>query len=331
MRKSYFEYPESNKIRVIADADAKCEVDDQFTCAHQLMTSKFDMRALISEHFEDPTTGTEERSYNELCKIVDLMELTGQVNILHGAHKPMPDESTPIECEGAQFIIEEALRDDPRPLFVVTQGPLTTVGSAIAMKPEIADKFTLITIGGMPYPEGGWETNYRRDLNAVNVVYKSNAEIWQVPFDVYTTMRVPFAELWNEVHPCGKIGKYLVENMMEYAAQVFTFMKDSDVRKWIPDAMGGSIGRMTRGEAATNLPWQDFWSIGDSPINGLLLWNQMGRYTIHGAPTFAPDCTYILNEDNPHKIRVYTDIDHQFIIDDFKAKIKWYFGNENVE
>ena len=213
MKKSYIEYPETHKIRVIVTADAACEVDDQFTIAHQLMTSRFDIRALIAEHCEDPRTGTEPLAYKEIEKIVGLMGLTGAVNVLHGAEHPMPDEKTPIECEGARFIIEEALKDDPRPLFVVNQGPLTTLGSAITMNPEIASHFTVITIGGMPYPEGGWETNYRRDINSVNVVFKSNAEIWQVPFDVYTTMRVSLAALWNDVHPCGEIGKYLVENL----------------------------------------------------------------------------------------------------------------------
>ena len=44
------------------------------------------------------------------------MGLAGQVRIAQGAPHSMPDEKTPVPSDGAQMIIDEALRDDPHEL-----------------------------------------------------------------------------------------------------------------------------------------------------------------------------------------------------------------------
>ena len=126
-----FPFPNEKAIRVITTTDAANECDDQYCVAHLWMTPKFDNRAVIAEHYGTSLhPDAEELSYEELKKIASLMELEDEVAILHGSPDALPDEKNPIRSEGAAFIIEEAMRDDPRPLFVCNLGPVTTLASA---------------------------------------------------------------------------------------------------------------------------------------------------------------------------------------------------------
>lgn len=49
--------PETKRVRLIVNSDAKNEADDQFTIVHALLTPKFDIKGLIPpyrERTEDP-------------------------------------------------------------------------------------------------------------------------------------------------------------------------------------------------------------------------------------------------------------------------------------
>ena len=48
------------------------------------------------------------------------------------------------------------------------------------------------------------------------VVYQSNLHLWQVPVNVYSTMRVSLAQLQDKVESCGRIGEYLFRQMVDF-------------------------------------------------------------------------------------------------------------------
>lgn len=60
----------------------------------------------------------------------------------------LEDEKLPIVTEGAKFIVEEAMKDDPRPLYIGMQGAITDLTCAILMEPRICERMTCIWIGG---------------------------------------------------------------------------------------------------------------------------------------------------------------------------------------
>ena len=118
LKKRPFEFPTDRSIRVITDTDCYCECDDQYCVTHMLMTPRFDMKGVIAEQYGTREgNDSEQKSYEEIQNLVHLMGMDGEVNILHGAPGALPDEHTPVDSEGARFIIEEAMKDDPRPLF----------------------------------------------------------------------------------------------------------------------------------------------------------------------------------------------------------------------
>lgn len=299
-----FSVPEQKRVRMIVNTDCKNEADDQFALAHHLMTPMFDVKGIIACHFEaNPRYGkgnSMQASYDEIMLMLDLMELTGEYPVLKGAQYPLPDEKTPVPSEGARLIIEEAMKDDPRPLFVAFQGAITDLAAAILMEPRIVGRLTAIWIGGGAYPQGGSEFNLMNDINAANVVFDSGVSLWQVPKNVYKMLNLSLSELQARVAPCGRVGEYLFRQMVEFNDSL------GDRARW---------------------PHGETWCIGDQPTIGLLLEDKDNdHYTMRHAPRVNPDCTYALRDDSP-MIRVYHTTDVRLTLEDFYCKLKLFFGD----
>lgn len=289
-----FSVQEKKRVRVILDTDAACEADDQFAIAHALMTPLFDIKGIVAEQFCGRRgENSVERSYDEIMKLLFLMKIDG-VKVCKGAELSLLSENDIPDSEGAQLIIDTALEEDDRPLFVLCQGALTNMAIALRKCPEIAKRLTCIWIGGGFYPDGGWEFNLTNDIVAANIVFSSDCQLWQVPMSVYTTMQLGYAELQLKVYPCGEIGRYLFEQMVELGMQF----------DWVA------------GES---------WSLGDSPAIALALNPGCGRYIMRKAPTFNEKGEYVDN-DNNREIRVYQSVDSRYVLEDFFAKLKINYG-----
>ena len=217
--KYHFDVPDQKKVRMIVHTDCKNEADDQFALVHHLLTPKFIVKGIVAGHFDlsqkmYKSGKSATASLEEVRRILGLMD-ANEVPSYLGAQVPMKDEQTPVDSEGARFIIEEAMRDDPHPLYIACQGAVTDLASALLLEPKIATRLTAVWIGGGAYPDGGFEFNARQDVAAVNVLMRSQMPLWQIPADVYQRMSVSLSELQWNVEPCGEIGNYLFRQMLE--------------------------------------------------------------------------------------------------------------------
>lgn len=292
----HFTVPESKMVRVITNTDAKNEADDQFAIVQTLLSPRFDNRGIIAAHFGTKRTQhSMEESYNEIQKVLGLMNFPSSL-VCHGAPTALPDKDTPVDSEGARLIIEEAMKDDPRPLYVTFLGPLTDMASALLMEPRIADRMTCIWIGGGKYPDGGWEFNLNNDVPAANVVMQSTMPVWQIPRDTYSQVIVSLAELESKVRPCGKLGEYLFDQLAAWSHTP------------------GALASPRTGE---------YWCLGDSPVVGVLLFSHMYSYDWIQAPVITPELHYVPYSLN-RPIRVYHEVDNRFILEDFFAKLKLF-------
>ena len=147
--------PQGKQIRVVISSDVSNEADDPFAIVHQLLTPIFDVRGVIAAHYEGKTHGDRQSMENSYRMLTALMEATGMTDVpmLRGCATPLAGEHDTPDAEGVRFLIEEAQRDDPRPLYVTVQGALTDVAAALNRCPAIAGKMTVVWIGGMP--QGG--------------------------------------------------------------------------------------------------------------------------------------------------------------------------------
>jgi len=281
----------AKKSRVILNTDAKNEADDQYAIVHAILTPSFDLHGIISAHFGSRKSATSQRdSHEEILRLLDLMGIKGQILVPAGAPRALPDEVTPVPSEGSALIIAEALKDDPRPLHVAFLGPLTDMASALLEEPAIAERNVVVVwIGGADWPVGGPEFNLSNDIKAANVVFRSKVQLWQIPSTVYKRMAVSYAELATRVYDQGAIGKYLVEQLIE----------------WNTQNVAGPI---------------EHRSLGDSPAVGVIMYPECGVWEWRPAPEFNAEMNYVHTGVN-RPIRVYESVDQRFIHEDFFAKL----------
>ena len=295
--KLLFDVPKEKKLRVIIDTDAACEADDPFAIAQALMSPKLIVKGIIAEHFA--SVGSVERSYDEIKTILDAMNMENDIPVFMGEKGAKPTEYFTSSDDEEQvshavdFLIKEALRKEDSPLFVLCQGAITNVAVAVHKCPQILDKMTIVWIGTHGLKNFPWrEFNAGNDVASANYVLSRAKNLWLIPSGVYSTITVGLAELQQKVYPCGKIGRHLFENMVEY--------NNSPAAGW------------TKGES---------WSLGDSPAIVVALNPDCGHYVDHEAPFINEDTSSSFGKGNPI-IRIYTDVDSRYILEDFFAKLK---------
>lgn len=286
--------PENRKIRLIINSDAKNEADDQFAIAHALLSEKFIIKGIIGAHFgkEDSMI----RSYEECKFIVNLMKQEGKFPIEKGAKEKMKSEVEYEYSDGAKLIVEEALKEDSIPLYVVFLGAITDMACALREHPEIEDKVNVVWVGGGRYPLGSNEFNLGNDLLAANIIFSSNVNVWQIPSNAYKTMLASMTEMMIKVKPKGELGKYLMNQMVCFINE------NINIKPWINT---------------------ESWVLGDSSAIGVLLEEQKGYYDIIEAPYITEDFKYKYAASN-RKIRVYNSLNVRFILEDMFAKLELF-------
>jgi len=217
------------------------------------------------------------------------------VPVLHGCTAPLASPEDAPDCEAVEFLIQEALRDDPAPLYIAAQGAMTNIAAALNRAPEIASRMTVLWNGGGPYPAGRPEFNVQQDPIACRVLLDSAVTVWQIPQDVYARFEVSLSELALRVRPCGEVGAYLFQQLMD------EYPSEYDPR--FPLRTGGN------------------WTLGDNTTAAVLLENGFrGHWTLRPAPVLLPNLTYAETSDRK-TIRVYHDLDVRFALEDFYSKL----------
>lgn len=285
-----YDVPDYKKIRVIVDTDAACEADDPFAIVQALLSPKLIVRGILAEHFREP--GSMEKSYGEILTILECMDLD-QGLARRGQKGPEDGELS----EGVRFLIDEAMKDDEKPLFVLCQGAITNIAAAMKACPEIIKRMTVIWIGthgAAPSKAPFREFNAGNDVEAANYVLSCGGDVWVVPSTVYTTITIGIAEIQRRILPCGKIGEHLFWNLVNY--------NNSEGAGW------------TKGES---------WSLGDSPAIALALNPDCGHFEYVPAPVVAEDTSSAEGEGRP-MVKMYLDVDSRYILEDLIAKLELF-------
>ena len=301
MKKYFFEVPPQKQKRVIVHTDFLNEADDPFAVLHALLTPSLSVERLIAGHFDAypqdfPKGTTAQASYDELLRF---LAVTGhesyQSRTTCGAGYALPSEMEPVPSDGARAIIDEAMRDDPRPLFILLQGAVTDLASAILMEPRICGRMTAVWVGGGDYPEGGDEFNLWNDINGANVLFQSEMPLWQIPKSTYKQLAVTLAELQYKVRPCGAAGRYLFDHI---------------------DAYNRKMG------CEAIWPHGETWGLGDNAaISVLLEEEEKISYNMIPAPRVEAGSMRYLAGGDVRPVRVYHHVDARQTLEDFFAKL----------
>lgn len=176
------------KIDVVLDTDTYNEVDDQFAMAYALLSpERMNVQAIYAAPFYNtrstsPGDGME-KSYAEILRLLDKMNISPEGLVFRGSTDIMPDTNTPVDSPAARDLIARAMaRPADDPLYVMAIGAITNVSSAILIEPAIRDHIVVIWLGGQPlYWPTASEFNLSGDLCASRVLYDCGVPLIQVP------------------------------------------------------------------------------------------------------------------------------------------------------
>jgi purine nucleosidase len=307
------------RARVIVDNDFSGDPDGLVQLAHHLLSPSVEIRAVIGSHLRagdpfDPSGTTADNAAAAAARVVELLGLTGRIPVLAGSNVALPDDRSPLRTAATDAIIAEALRDDTDlPLFVACGAGLTEIASAWLLEPRIAERLTLVWIGGPEHtglavpPPGstGAEYNLAIDIRAARVVLgDSTLPLWQVPRDAYRQTLMSTAELVRRVRPRGAIGQHLFEAITAVAA------------------MAGRHG-IFLGET---------YIMGDSPLVLLTALQSAfepdpssSDYVTRPIPR-VDDAGFYIPGTGGRPVRVYTRLDVRLMFEDLFAKLELAAG-----
>ena len=302
------------RMRVIVDNDFGGDPDGLFQLTHLLLSPSVEIRAIIGSHLKagdgfDNSKTQAENAAGKARELLQVMDFKKNIHIIAGSNTAMPNDSTPVKSEAVNFIIKEALRTDTKlPLYILCGAGLTEIASALLTNPKIADKLTLVWIGGPEYMDialpppnySNPEYNLNIDIAAARVVFNfSQIPLWQVPRNAYRQAILPYSQLLLKVKPQGKVGTYLsgvLENLM------------IRIQKYV------NLGEV--------------YILGDSPLVLLTALQSSfeadpssSEYVIKKAPNINKQGAYELNKKG-RNIRVYSHLDINLMFSDFFAKLE---------
>lgn len=302
------------RMRVIIDNDFGGDPDGLFQLVHHVLSPSVEIRAIIGSHLKpgdgfDPSNETATHAKQKAEEVLKTMNLEKVYQLYQGSNFPLENETAPQKSDAATAIVNEAMREDTKlPLYIVCGAGLTDLASAYLMEPKIANRLTLIWIGGPEYidlapPPPGYtslEYNLGIDIKAGQVVFnKSAIPIWQVPRNAYRQVFLPYSSLLLKVKPQGKIGEYLT-------AELERVMKLT--LKW-------------------NFNIGELYIVGDSPLVLLTALQSSfepdpssSKYALRPAPLINNQGLYEVNNAG-RNIRVYTQLDVPTLLEDFYSKL----------
>ena len=302
------------RMRVIVDNDFSGDPDGLFQLAHLLLSPSVEIRAIIGSHLKagdgfDPSKTQAQNAANKAKELLQVMGIRSNIPVIAGSNTAMPNDSTPVKSAAVNFIIQEAMRKDTKlPLYLLCGAGLTEIASAVLAAPQIADKLTLVWIGGPEYPDlalpppnySNPEYNLNIDKSAARTIFnRSKIPIWQVPRNTYRQALLPYSQLLLKVKPQGKTGRYL-SGILE--------------------------SLMTRIQPIVNMG--ETYILGDSPLV-LLTALQSSFEADPSSSTYVNKMAPKINEQGGYEfnhqgrpIRVYTQLDINLMFNDFFAKLE---------
>ncbi len=163
-----------------------------------------------------------EKSNREILKLLSLDGKEGRIPVFRGSDRYLPDEHTPVLSDAAADLVRRAEAYPPgNPLYVVSIGAITNIASAVLLNPGIADRITVIWLGGnAPHWPDNLEFNCRQDVAAARIVLGSGVPLILLPcmgvVSAFTTTG-PELEYW--LRGKNALCDYLVDHTVEAAEE----------------------------------------------------------------------------------------------------------------
>jgi purine nucleosidase len=305
----------SPRIRVIMDNDFGGDPDGLFALTHLVLSPSVDVRGVIGSHLNandgfDKSKTQADNAEKKAAELLAVLKMSNKFPLIAGSNTAMLNDTTPVKSKAVDLIIKEASRTDTSlPLYVICGAGLTEIASAVLTDPKIADKLTLVWIGGPEYTDlalpppnySSPEYNLNIDIAAARTVFNhSQLKLWQIPRDAYRQALLPYSELQLKIKPQGEAGKYLANVLEVLMARIQQY-------------------HLNLGET---------YILGDSPLVLLTALQSSfeadpssSEYVLKPCPLINAQGGYDYNAHG-RNIRVYRRLDINLMFNDFFAKLE---------
>ena len=224
MNDSRLELPAvGTKIRVVLDTDTFNEIDDQFAVAHSVLSpERMELEAICAAPFHNassrgPGDGME-RSYAEIQELLRRLPPRPDLPVLRGATAWMSGPDSPVDNPASRHLIECALRDDPRPLYVAAIAAATNVASALLLEPAIRGRIVVVWLGGQSeHWPSTHEFNFSGDFHASRFLFDCGVPMIRIPcWSVASHLTVTIPELEAQLRGQNALADFLFERVRDY-------------------------------------------------------------------------------------------------------------------
>lgn len=224
--------PPVGKIPVVLDTDTYNEIDDQFALVYSLLSpERLNIQAIYAAPFfnsrsSSPQDGME-KSYEEICRILDKLDRSPGQFVFHGSTHFLSDDTTPNKSDAVNDLIERAMATTESPLYVIAIGAITNISSAILLEPNILERIVVIWLGGHAlHWHHAKEFNLRQDVFAARLLFDCGVPVVHIPCKGVTThLSTTVAEIERYVQGQGAIGDYLTQIFTSYHPDHFAWSK----------------------------------------------------------------------------------------------------------
>ncbi|NQX04803.1 nucleoside hydrolase [Rathayibacter sp. VKM Ac-2856] len=299
------------RVRVISDNDYSGDPDGLVQLAQHALSPSVELALVVGSRLRpgDPFDASDRTADNAAAAAREVLALCGRpdVPVVAGANAADGSGASGASA-AARAIVAEALRDDPRPLYLCAGAGLSEVAAALRLEPSIASRMTLVWIGGPEHPglavppPGAMPIEYNLliDVPAAAEVFASALPIEQFPRDAYRQPLASVAELRVRMRTAGPLGRHLF------------------------DALDG-VFRMG---AAHGLSLGETYALGDSPLvlaTALLSAFEPDASSSRTArvprPSITADGQYGPRTGDGPDLRVFTHVDTRLLLEDLYAKL----------
>ncbi|MDR1191912.1 MAG: nucleoside hydrolase [Verrucomicrobiales bacterium] len=261
----------------VLDTDTYNEEDDQFALAYLLLSpAQVDLQAVYAAPFHNersngPADGME-KSYAEIHRIIDLARPAARPTVLRGATAFLPAAAAPVRSAAVDDLIARARATaDGQRLHVLAIAAITNVAAALLLAPDIADKITIVWLGGhAPHWPDTNEFNLAQDPRAARVIFNSAAPLVWIPcHPVASGLLTTVPELRAHLAPAGALGRYLTDLVSDGRDRpaVSKIIWDISVSAWLVNRAWTRAVTVPAPVLLDNLTWQQPTPAGRHPVS----------------------------------------------------------------
>ena len=281
-------------LKVDPDADLSEYLRRYQRSVRNMIVSGINPHELV---FHNPAEGME-LSYQEILKVYDLLDEDSTGKAFRGSPGYLKSLDEPLRTPAAEFIIERAMADDERPLYIAAIGCVTNIASAILMEPEIIRRIVVLWTSSYPSHvrlSNVPSLNLVQDPLASRLLFDCGVPHVYLPgYYIGEQLKISLPDMEEWVRGKGKIGDYLYHLYTHNPIYPMRGITDHFGRTWV------------------------IWDL----INFAWLLNPewVPSHLVH-APILTQDLFYE-QDNNRHLMREAYGIDRDAIFRDFFTKLE---------